>query len=89
MVSGLFFVASYIPQIIAVARCPHGARSTSLCTWALWTCSSAVGLAYGLLVVKNMPFVLVNVGSFVGCAVIWTTAAAKRRRMPRLPAPTP
>lgn len=85
-VSGLYmasctvFVLSYVPQILAVMRCRDGAQSTSLLTWALWTLSSAIALAYGLFVVQKTPFIVVNIASLVCCATIWGVAAVKRRR---------
>ena len=86
VVSGLYvasctiFIFSYVPQIVAVARCRHGAKSTSLITWGLWTVSSAIALAYGIVVVKKTPFILVNVGSLLCCSTIWLLAAVKRHR---------
>lgn len=93
-VSGLYmasctvFVLSYVPQILAVLRCRDGAQSTSLLTWALWTVSSAIAVAYGLFVVHRTPFTVVNIASLVCCSTIWGVAAFKRRQAAtvRLPA---
>jgi uncharacterized protein with PQ loop repeat len=87
MASCTVFVFSYVPQILAVASCRNGARSTSLVTWSVWTVSSAIALAYGVVVVQKTPFIVVNVGSFVCCLTILLLAAVKRRRAAATPDP--
>jgi hypothetical protein len=58
-----------------------------LVTWSVWTVSSAIALAYGVVVVQKTPFIVVNVGSFVCCLTILLLAAVKRRRAAAMPDP--
>lgn len=72
-------VLTYVPQVLAVWRCNHGARSVSLLTWTSWTLSHVSAVLYGTLVVADGFFVLISLVNLVGCAAV--TAVATRRRM--------
>jgi uncharacterized protein with PQ loop repeat len=72
-------VLTYVPQVLAVWRCNHGARSVSLLTWTSWTLSHVSAVLYGTLVVADGFFVLISVVNLVGCAAV--TAVAMRRRV--------
>ena len=71
-------VVTYVPQIVVVWRCTDGAVSVSLLTWGSWVLSQASALAYGVLVLRDLPFVLIAVINLVGCGCV--TVIAMRRR---------
>ena len=71
-------LVTYLPQIIVVWRCTDGARSVSVLTWGSWVVSQASAMLYGMLVLRDLPFVAISVINFVGCACV--TVIALRRR---------
>ncbi|WP_394792018.1 hypothetical protein [Rhodoferax sp.] len=71
-------VVTYVPQILAVWRCTDGALSVSLLTWGSWVLSQAAAMLYGVLVVRDLPFVLIALINFLGCACV--TAIGMQRR---------
>ncbi len=71
-------LVTYLPQIIAVWRCNDGARSVSVLTGGSWVLSQGTAMLYGMLVLRDLPFVLISVINFLGCACV--TAIALRRR---------
>lgn len=79
-------VFSYVPQILALRRCRDGARVMSLLTWSYWLLSHATALAYGVLVLGDVFFVVVTVLNLAGCATV-TCMIARRRGLLRREVP--
>ena len=71
-------VISYVPQILAVWRCTDGALSVSLLTWGSWVLSHVAAMFYGVLVVRDLPFVLITLINLLGCSCV--TAIVMQRR---------
>ena len=71
-------IISYVPQILAVWRCTDGALSVSLLTWGSWVLSHVAAMFYGVLVVRDLPFVLITLINLLGCSCV--TAIVMRRR---------
>lgn len=72
-------IFTYLPQIHAVWRDAHGARTLSLVTWTSWTLSHICALAYATLVANDTPLALISSINLLGCGCV--TAIAARRRM--------
>lgn len=71
-------VFTYVPQIVTVWRCQDGARSLSLLTWWSWVLSHITAIAYGVLVVRDLPFLLITLINLAGCGAV--AGIAMRRR---------
>ncbi|RCW67542.1 hypothetical protein [Pseudorhodoferax soli] len=69
---------TYVPQIVTVWRCQDGARSLSLLTWWSWVLSHITAIAYGVLVVRDLPFLMITLINLAGCGAV--AAIAMRRR---------
>ena len=79
LLTNLVRVFTYLPQIVVVWRCTDGARSVSLLTWGSWVLSNVSAVMYGLLVIRDQPFVVISAINLVGCAAV--TLVALRRRV--------
>ena len=71
-------VLTYVPQIVAVWRCPHGAISVSLMTWGSWAASNLTAVLYGAWVVDDGFFVAISVINLVGCGAVTLIVCWKR-----------
>lgn len=71
-------ILTYIPQIIAVWRCRDGARAISLLTWGSWVISHVAAVAYGVLVVHDVFFVVISAINLTGCGMVTVLAAHRR-----------
>ena len=71
-------IFTYIPQIFAVWRCQDGARAISLLTWGPWVVSHLAAIAYGVLVVHDVFFVVISAINLSGCAAVAVLAAHRR-----------
>ncbi len=71
-------VFSFIPQIHAVWRCTDGAHAISLLTWGAWVLSHVSALAYGTLVMHDLPFVLIALINFSGCSAVMAITIRRR-----------
>jgi uncharacterized protein with PQ loop repeat len=69
---------TYVPQIVTVWRSQDGARSLSLLTWWSWVLSHITAIAYGVLVVRDLPFLMITLINLAGCGAV--AAIAMRRR---------
>ncbi|MEO5793717.1 MAG: hypothetical protein ABIP34_01450 [Rhodoferax sp.] len=88
LITNVTRVVTYLPQIFAVWRCKDGALSVSLLTWGSWVISQATGLVYGMLVLRDLPFVLISLINLLGCTCVTAIAMQRRaqwRRDRRLP----
>ena len=71
-------IFTYIPQIIAVWRCQDGARAILLLTWGSWVISHLAAIAYGVLVVHDVFFVVISTINLTGCGAVTVLAAHRR-----------
>lgn len=76
-------VITYVPQILAVWRCHDGARSLSLLTWWSWVVSNITTTAYGLLVVRDLPFLMIALLNLGGCGAVAVIAMHRRAQWRR------
>ena len=54
---GLIALAGFVPQIWTLATSRSDCREMSIRTWAIWSCSWGISLAYGVLVLNDALFV--------------------------------
>lgn len=80
-------LVTYLPQIVVVWRCTDGARSVSVLTWGSWVLSQGTAMIYGALVLCDLPFVLISLINFVGCACVTAIALHRRAQWKRLHQP--
>jgi hypothetical protein len=78
LISNATRVLTYVPQIVAVWRCPHGAISVSLMTWGSWAASNLTAVLYGALVVDDHFFVAISLINLVGCGAVTLIVSWKR-----------
>ncbi len=76
-------VFTYLPQIATVWRCREGARAISLLTWWSWAVSNGAAMAYGLLVVRDLPFILIAAINLAGCTAVAGIATRRRQQWQR------
>ena len=81
-------LVTYLPQIIAVWRCNDGAHSVSVLTWGSWVLSQGTAMLYGMVVLRDLPFVLIAVINFLGCACVTVIALRRRAQWKRMRAST-
>ena len=82
-------LVTYLPQIVVVWRCTDGARSVSVLTWGSWVLSQGTAMLYGTLVLRDLPFVLISLINFVGCACVTVIALRRRAQWKRGCRPAP
>ncbi len=80
---------AWVPQIVRLLRYPQLASGMSLWTWAVWTGTALVGLAYVLWVVGDALLVAVFAVNAVGQVVVLVCAVLARLRSSGLSAPPP
>ena len=78
LISNATRVLTYVPQIVAVWRCPHGAISVSLMTWGSWAASNLTAVLYGALVVDDGFFVAISLINLIGCGAVTSIVCWKR-----------
>jgi hypothetical protein len=89
-VSNLMKLASYAPQIIAVARDRNGATAISLSCWAIWVGANATTGLHAWINLGDMALTMIGMFNAACCATVLAMAARKRfqagrgrRRRPR------
>jgi len=67
--NALISLAAYLPQIYRLCIANTRAESISLSSWLMWFYTSVVGLLYGIFILKDALFIMVE---SVGLACVTT-----------------
>lgn len=64
-ISGIVLLFGYLPQITKLLADTTRSIAISLFSWWVWFAGSSISLAYGLLVLHDLPFILICLASVV------------------------
>jgi hypothetical protein len=73
-------LASYVPQIVAVARENSGAHAVSLVTWLFGTLSNAALAIYCSTAIHDLVLTSTMWGNAAGCFAVASLTMMKRQR---------
>jgi enoyl-CoA hydratase/carnithine racemase len=71
-------LASYFPQLVAVARDQNGATAISFSCWSIWIGANAATAAYAWLNLRDVPLAVVSAFNGICCGAVLTLALYKR-----------
>ena len=71
-------IASYAPQVVAVARDRHGAQAISFSCWGIWVGANTSTALYAWINLGDVPLTLISCINGAGCAAVLVLAVIKR-----------
>ena len=74
----LLRLASYLPQIVAVARDDHGAHAISLTCWTVWIGANAMTALYAWVRLADVALASVSAFNTACCLLVFCVAGYKR-----------